>query len=111
MGQLDVAHPLQMSPVPHISQNSPLHAWAQNPVPKMHTPPGQSLPPHTHGDSDVTLFAIEGSAVIETESGPRRFPAGSLAILGVGEELQVSNPDAAGFTMLAVFAPAFPAAR
>lgn len=72
---------------------------------------GQSLPPHTHGDSDVTLFAVEGAGVIETASGPRRFAAGSLATLSSGEELQVSNPDAAGFTMLAYFAPAFPAAR
>ncbi|WP_173923055.1 hypothetical protein [Agromyces sp. Marseille-P2726] len=72
---------------------------------------GQSVPPHTHGHSDVTLFAVEGEGVIETESGQRRFPAGSLATLSGSEELRLSNPDAGGFTVLAFFAPAFPPAR
>ena len=72
---------------------------------------GQALPPHTHGESDVVLFVVEGAGVIETESGPEPFPSGSLATFRGSEELRVSNPDAAGLTLLAFFAPAFPPVR
>jgi quercetin dioxygenase-like cupin family protein len=73
--------------------------------------PGQTLPPHTHGDSDLFLFAVEGEGRIETESGPRPFPAGSLAVLRGTEGLRVANPNESGLTLLAFLAPPFPPAR
>ncbi|KRE22474.1 cupin domain-containing protein [Agromyces sp. Soil535] len=72
--------------------------------------PGQDLPPHTHGDSDLFLFVVEGEGLIETEAGPRPFPAGFLAQLRGSEELRVSNPGHEGMTLLAFFAPPFPPA-
>jgi len=40
---------------------------------------GQALPPHTHGSSDLMIFAVEGEATLDTDDGPVRFAAGSLA--------------------------------
>jgi len=72
--------------------------------------PGQDLPPHTHGDSDLFLFVVEGEGLIETEEGPRPFPSGFLAHLRGSEELRVSNPGYEGMTLLAFLAPSFPPA-
>lgn len=70
--------------------------------------PGQVLPPHTHGVSDLFLYAVEGEAVLDTEAGPVPFPGGTLAVLRGDEELRVSNPGTTGATFLAVLAPPFP---
>jgi quercetin dioxygenase-like cupin family protein len=70
--------------------------------------PGQALPPHRHGASELMLFAVEGGGVIETGDGPVRFGAGSLAYYRGDEELHVSNDGAAGLTLLAFLAPPFP---
>jgi quercetin dioxygenase-like cupin family protein len=70
--------------------------------------PGQTLPPHTHGESDLFLYAVEGEATLDTEGGPLALPAGSLAVLHGTEELRASNHGAVGVTLLAFLAPAFP---
>jgi mannose-6-phosphate isomerase-like protein (cupin superfamily) len=70
--------------------------------------PGQALPPHRHGASDLMLLAVEGEGVIETEGGPVRFGVGSLAYLRGDEELRVSNDGGVGLTLLAFLAPPFP---
>jgi mannose-6-phosphate isomerase-like protein (cupin superfamily) len=70
--------------------------------------PGQALPPHRHGASDLMLFAVEGEGVIETGDVPVRFGAGSLAYYRGDEELRVSNDGPAGLTLLAFLAPPFP---
>src|SRR5579864_7117291 len=41
--------------------------------------PGQVLPPHTHGSSDLMLFVVEGEGTLDTGEGDVRFGAGSLA--------------------------------
>ena len=69
---------------------------------------GQTLPPHTHGASDLFLYAVEGEAVLDTDAGPVPFPGGTLAVLRGDEELRVTNPDVAGATFLAFLAPPFP---
>ena len=70
--------------------------------------PGQTLPPHTHGVSDLFLYAVEGEAVLDTDAGPVPFPGGTLAVLRGDEELRVTNPGTTGATFLAFLAPAFP---
>jgi redox-sensitive bicupin YhaK (pirin superfamily) len=70
--------------------------------------PGQVLPPHTHGVSDLFLYAVEGEAVIDTDAGAVPFPGGTLAVLRGQEELRVSNPGPTGATFLAFLAPPFP---
>ena len=70
--------------------------------------PGQALPPHRHGSSDLMLFAVEGEAVLETESGTVAFGADSLACYRGDEELRVSNEGLTGVTLLAFLAPPFP---
>ncbi|MCU0268568.1 MAG: cupin domain-containing protein [Acidimicrobiales bacterium] len=70
--------------------------------------PGQTLPPHTHGASDLMLFAVEGDAVLTTTEGPVAFAAGSLAFYPGTEELRVANAGPAGLTLLAFLAPPFP---
>lgn len=72
--------------------------------------PGQALPPHTHGVSDLFLYVAEGDAVLETDAGDRPFRAGELAVLAGAEELRVSNRGDRGVTLLAFLAPAFPPA-
>ena len=70
--------------------------------------PGQSLPPHTHGASELMLFVVEGDAVLETERGPVPFPSGSLARLAGDEELRVSYDGGGPVALLAFLAPPFP---
>ncbi|HUZ40469.1 MAG TPA: hypothetical protein VMU68_03645 [Acidimicrobiales bacterium] len=70
--------------------------------------PGQVLPPHRHGSSDLMLFAVEGEGVLNTESGAVAFGAGCLASLRGDEELRVSNQGRVGLTLLAFLAPPFP---
>lgn len=73
--------------------------------------PGQQLPPHRHGVSDLFLYAVEGRAVLDTDTGPVELPAGSLAVLTGDEELRASNPGDVGVTFLAFLAPPFPPAH
>ena len=70
--------------------------------------PGQTLPPHRHGESDLMLFVVEGAGVLHTDEGPVAFGAGSLAFYRCDEELRVSNEAEAGLTLLAFLAPPFP---
>ena len=70
--------------------------------------PGQALPPHTHGSSDLMLFAVEGEGVLDTEAGRIGFGAASLAFYRGDEELRVSNEGLSGLTLLAFLAPPFP---
>lgn len=70
--------------------------------------PGQVLPPHTHGVSDLFLYVAEGDAELETDAGGRPFRAGELAVLAGAEELRVSNRGTRGVTLLAFLAPPFP---
>jgi quercetin dioxygenase-like cupin family protein len=69
--------------------------------------PGQALPPHTHGVSDLFLYVAESEAVIETDAGERPFRVGELAVLAGAEELRVSNHGTGGVTLLAFLAPPF----
>jgi quercetin dioxygenase-like cupin family protein len=71
---------------------------------------GQTLPPHTHGVSDLMLFVVEGTATMVTEDGPTPFTTGSLVFFRGDEELLVSNDGEQGVTLLAFLAPAFPPA-
>jgi quercetin dioxygenase-like cupin family protein len=70
--------------------------------------PGQALPPHTHGSSDLMIYAVEGEGVLETDDGSVSFTAGSLAFYRGDEELRVANDGQSGLTLLAFLAPPFP---
>ena len=70
--------------------------------------PGQTLPPHRHGSSDLMLFVVEGEGILDTDGVAVAFPAGSLAFYRGDEQLRVSNQGSTGLTMLAFFAPPFP---
>jgi quercetin dioxygenase-like cupin family protein len=72
--------------------------------------PGQTLPPHRHGVSDLMLYVVEGDGTIDAGDTQHAFTAGSLAHYTGDEELRVSNTGAAGMTMLAFLAPPFPPA-
>jgi len=70
--------------------------------------PGQTLPTHTHGESDLFRYAVEGEATLDTDAGPVALPAGALAVLRGTEELRASNAGATGLTLLAFLSPPFP---
>ncbi|MGB6059244.1 MAG: hypothetical protein WBF71_13385 [Microthrixaceae bacterium] len=70
--------------------------------------PGQALPPHKHEPSELMLFVAEGDAVLDTESGQRAFPLGTLARLDGADELRVSNAGDLPVTLLAFLTPPFP---
>lgn len=70
--------------------------------------PGQTLPPHTHGASDLMIYAVEGEGTLETDVASVPFVAGSLAFYRGDEELRVTNTGESGLTMLAILAPPFP---
>lgn len=70
--------------------------------------PGQALPPHTHGASDLMLYAVEGEGTLASDAGTAPFVAGSLAYFRGDEELRVANAGETGLTLLAFLAPPFP---
>ena len=70
--------------------------------------PGQALPPHTHGDSDLFLYAVEGAGELDTPEGLVLFVAGDLAQYRGDEELRIANNSTVGLTLLAFLAPIFP---
>ena len=70
--------------------------------------PGQSLPPHSHGTSDLMLFAVEGTGVLATDDGTEALAAGTLAYYRGDELLRVTNDGEVGLTLLAFLAPQFP---
>ena len=70
--------------------------------------PGQALPPHTHGVSDLMIYAVEGEGALATNGGTVPFVAGSVAFYRGDEELRVSNAGESGLTLLAFLAPPFP---
>jgi quercetin dioxygenase-like cupin family protein len=70
--------------------------------------PGQSLPPHTHGASELMLFVVEGEGRIGPDDAHQPFTRGSLARLSGEEELRVTNTGTSGLTLLAVLSPPFP---
>lgn len=70
--------------------------------------PGQTLPPHVHGGSDLMLYAVEGETTLDTEDGTSTLAAGQLAVLQGAEELRASNVGATPVTLLAFLSPPFP---
>lgn len=70
--------------------------------------PGQALPPHTHGDSDLLLYCVEGTATLDTTDGDVALESAALAVLHGSEELRARNDGADGVTLLAFLAPPFP---
>ena len=70
--------------------------------------PGQVLAPHTHGSSDLMVFAVEGEGTLDTGSSAVRFGAGSLAFDRGDEELRMANTGQTGLTLLAFLSPPFP---
>jgi quercetin dioxygenase-like cupin family protein len=72
--------------------------------------PGQALPAHTHGASDLMLYAVEGGGTIDTAEGAVPFTAGTVASLRGDEELRVANTGDDGMTLLAFLSPPFPPA-
>lgn len=73
--------------------------------------PGQALPPHTHGDSDLMLHVAEGNGMLDTDNRTAEFPTGALAYFRGDEELRVRNDDTGGLTLLAFLAPPCPSRR
>jgi quercetin dioxygenase-like cupin family protein len=70
--------------------------------------PGQALPTHTHGVSDLVLFVVEGEADLGGTDDRVAVGAGSLVHLRGDEELRMANAGDSGLTVLAFLAPAFP---
>ena len=69
--------------------------------------PGQALPPHGHGVSDLFLYVVEGAGELDTPEGIVPFGAGTLAHYRGAEELRVRNAGETGMTLLAFLAPKF----
>ena len=105
-------HIIQLDDAPAYDINrlvaEPLIEGSRSNVRIIRLSPGQALPPHRHGASDLMLFAVEGEGVLETDSGTVVFGAGSLAFFGGDEELRVANEGRVGLSLLAFLAPPFP---
>ena len=85
----------------------PLLEGEQSNVRLIRLAPGQALPPHKHGNSDLMLYAADGEGRLELPEGPLVFKAGSLAFYRGEEELRVRNTGTADLTLLAFLAPKF----
>jgi quercetin dioxygenase-like cupin family protein len=70
--------------------------------------PGQALPPHRHGVSDLMIYAVEGEGTLACDAGSVPFVAGSIAFYRGDEELRVANAGEVGLTLIAFLAPPFP---
>ena len=70
--------------------------------------PGQELPPHRHGASDLLLLATHGSATLTTPDGELVLEAGSVAVLSGDDELRAANHGDVEVTLVAFLAPPFP---
>lgn len=103
---------VRLSDIPGYDNNrliaQPFIEGSQSNVRVIKLSPGQALPPHRHGSSDLMLFAVEGEGVLQTENDPIAFAAGSVAFYRGDEELRVSNEGRVGLTLLAFLAPPFP---
>jgi quercetin dioxygenase-like cupin family protein len=86
---------------------SPLLEGDQSNVRIIRLAPGQALPPHRHGTSDLLLYAAVGEGQLDLTEGPLPFTAGSLAFFRGDEELRVRNTGASDLTLLAFLAPKF----
>jgi quercetin dioxygenase-like cupin family protein len=71
--------------------------------------PGQALPPHRHGVSDLLLYSAAGEGELDVPEGAVIFNAGSLAFYRGDEELRVRNTGSTDLTLLAFLAPKFAA--
>jgi len=103
---------VRLNDIPGYDSNKliaqPLIEGSQSNVRVIKLSPGQALPPHRHGASDLMLFAVEGEGVLQTDNSTIAFAAGSLAFFRGDEELRVSNEGQVGLTLLAFLAPPFP---
>ncbi|EYR63132.1 cupin [Actinotalea ferrariae CF5-4] len=70
--------------------------------------PGQDLPPHRHGSSDLDLLVVEGVVTLDGEDGPVEVGAGGVAVLTGDEELRASNHGDDDVTLVAFLSPPFP---
>ena len=73
--------------------------------------PDQSLPPHSHGESDLMLYVAEGVAILGEEGAEVAAPAGTIAHLRGEEVLHLRCGSPGGVTLLAFLAPPFPPAQ
>ena len=71
--------------------------------------PGQALPPHRHGASDLMLYSATGEGELDAPEGSVTFNSGSLAFYRGDEELRVRNTGSTDLTLLAFLAPKFAA--
>ncbi|CAN5488173.1 hypothetical protein BH10ACT1_BH10ACT1_03530 [soil metagenome] len=72
--------------------------------------PGQALPPHSHGASDLFLHVVEGAGELDTDNGLVAVAVGDLVKYRGDEELRIANTGGTGLTLLAFLAPSFPPA-
>jgi quercetin dioxygenase-like cupin family protein len=86
----------------------PLLDGTQSNVRVIRLSPGQALPSHTHGTSDLMIYIVEGSGTLDVDGAEVAFVAGSLAFFHGDEELRLANPGTIGLTALAFLAPPFP---
>jgi quercetin dioxygenase-like cupin family protein len=70
--------------------------------------PGQELPPHRHGVSDLLLLAFDGTTTLDTDDGARVLERGDVAVLTGDEELRAANRGDTDVTLLAFLSPPFP---
>jgi quercetin dioxygenase-like cupin family protein len=103
---------VRLSDIPGYDNNKliaqPFIEGSQSNVRVIKLSPGQAVPPHRRGSSDLMLFAVEGEGDLQTENDPIAFAAGSVAFYRGDEELRVSNEGRVWLTLLAFLAPPFP---
>ncbi len=85
----------------------PLVEGEQSNVRIIRLAPGQALPPHRHGVSDLMLYCVAGQAELDTSDGTKPFNAGALAFYTGQEELRIRNSGANELALLAFLAPKF----
>jgi hypothetical protein len=69
---------------------------------------GRAVQAHSHAESGLMLFVVDGTAILGGGNDEVVAPAGTIAHFRGEEALQVRCEDARGVTLLAVLAPPFP---
>lgn len=70
---------------------------------RVSVPPGGGMPEHEHGESETALVVQDGRITVHGGGQQEKLEAGAVALIGVGERVQLENPSSEEPASLLVF--------
>ncbi|WP_217914832.1 DUF2249 domain-containing protein [Miltoncostaea marina] len=72
---------------------------------EMELDPGAALPPHTHGDAELVLHVLSGTALVASGAAQEELAGGAVLRVPPGAPVAVANPGGETLRLALVFAP------